>query len=142
MYRGRIDLMTYPDHDSGEIDSRLYARGVKTAKRPERKPKAAEPTEPVRSEVKKRIGIRDVIAGAIGRDNSKKESADDARKKRVEALPSEVREIYEKLPKNEIFYVDDVVKYGVTAQRFLYASTLLEINGLITVYPGARYCLK
>ncbi len=140
LYRGRIDLMTYPDLDSATIDMRLYARGVNTSKRTERNNKAMNASDSA-FEKKKRIGIMDVIAGAH-KNKTTKSASEPENIKKLESLPSDVRDVYEKLPKNTIFFVDDVEKYGVSASTFLYASTMLEINGLICSYPGARYCIK
>ena len=141
LYRGRIDLMTYPDTDSDEIDRRLYARGVKTARRHEEKSARASAPDPEKTEKKKRIGIRDILSGALNKETPKPASDPESEKKAA-ALPPDVRTVYDKLPKGTIFFIDDVEKYGITAQQFMYASTMLEIYGLLTSYPGARYCVK
>ena len=141
LYRGSIDLMTYPDLDSESIDARLYERGV-------RKSKGARTIIPRIHSIHdgKRIelpkGPHPAIAFA--KRNNKAEAEQESQsseqlQQKINSLPDNVRKIYDLLPKNELFIADEAVKYGISVQDFLYAATILEIKGLAVAFPGSKY---
>ena len=149
LYRGMLDLRSYPDAESEEIDSRLSARGVRSRAMPNvsDKKKAAETSYDRSADKKERIGIIDTISAALKKEKPTQKpssSSEDEEKLRsiLQSLPKDVVEVYEKMPKGEIFFSDDAQSYGISAQRFLMAVTLLEIKGLAQSFPGARFIIK
>ena len=143
LYRGTLDLMTYNSIDSQEIDVRLCTRSVKSkkSKSESNADKNAKSPRTKKTEKASRIGIRDVISDLV-KKNSVNTDKNDVDCKKLALLPKETREVYDKIPKNEIFFADDVEKYGISAREFMSAVTMLEIHGLARSYPGSRYTLE
>ncbi len=140
LYRGRIDLRTYPDLDTEEIDSRLYQRGVHKAKATGIVPRIQSIHDKKTIEFPKGPDPRVAFMNK-SRDSEKEYTSKESEriKQSIESLPEDLRLIYDKLPKNEVFVSDDAVKYGISAQEFLYAVTILELKGLAVAFPGSRY---
>lgn len=145
LYRGTVDLRTYAAFDGEYINNALSLRGVRS--RVERNSsdkilqKVRKRDVSASSDTKERIGIRDVISDFV----KKKQTVtrpDTEKESKLALLSEDVREIYDKLPKNEIFIADDVEKYGISVRRFMSAVTILEISGLAISYPGSRYTLQ
>lgn len=140
LYRGFIDLMSYPDLDGESIDARLYERGV-------RKSKAARTLVPrihnihdgKKVEIPK--GPHPSVAFTTRRNQSEDNDTQSSEQllQKVNSLPDNIRKIYDRLPKNELFIADEAVKYGISVQEFLYAATMLELQGLAVSFPGSRY---
>lgn len=142
LYSGTVDLKTYGATPSGEIDACLSRRGVYSKSIAANSIRAASDTAQTQeNKVQKRIGIRDVL-GELVKKKTSEPYTDPQKQKKLELLPKEVRDVYDKIPKNEIFIADDVEKYGISAREFMCAVTILEINGLAKAYPGSRYTLE
>lgn len=143
LYRGTLDLMTYKSLESQEIDVRLSARSVKS-KKLKSEAEVVDNTDLTRAkktDKSTRIGIRDVISDIV-KKNTDTINKNNEIPKKLELLPKQARAVYEKIPKNEIFFADDVEKYGISVSEFLSAVTILEIHGLARSYPGSRYTLE
>ncbi len=148
LYRGKIDLKSYEKLTGTEIDKRLSVRGVRDkcikAKIPEIQAKKAKSAV---TEIKAQengafaslIKLKDKKAKQGNQDNKEKTNNTSPN---AAMLSDELRLIYEKLPKDEMFLADDVVKYKISAQDFLSSVTMLEIYGLAVSYPGGRYVIK
>ena len=141
LYRGRIDLKSYPQKQPQQIDVLLSARGIKTAKLKTDRKKPGATSE------KRRIGTEPgAELTSIGsfmnlkKEKSKKDKTDNA--SAGSSLPSELLPLYEKLPKGEMFAADDVAEYGIGASEFLSGITMLEIYGVAKSYPGGRYLVE
>ena len=142
LYNGMVDLKTYSATPSEEIDTRLSRRGVYSKSIAASGSNAASDTmQKHENKTQKRIGIRDVL-GDLAKKKASESYVDPQKQKKLELLPKEARDVYDKIPKNEIFIADDVGKYGISAREFMCAVTILEINGLAKAYPGSRYTLE
>ncbi len=141
LYRGKIDLRTYENISSENIDVRLSARGIKSGKSTDKtvKPKAEDKKHAEKPERRERP-----LASFVKLKEKRREipTSDTLDKTDTSKLSDELRAIYDKLPKNEMFSADDVAAYGITAKDFMSGITMLEIYGLATSYPGGRYLLK
>lgn len=143
LYRGTVDLRTYPQYDGEYINNALLRRGVMSRAEKTRADRTSVSHANVQSkhQSKDKIGIRDVLSDLVKKKQTVN-NTDPQKEKKLALLSSEVRRVYDKIPKNEIFLADDVVRYGITAREFMSAVTILEISGLATSYPGSRYTLE
>lgn len=155
LYRGKIDLKTYEVSDSQHIDTMLSLRGIGVSKARasrEADEKNASATKIKQSKTSEkesggeRVGIMSAIALKIGLSSKKEDIAvaqatDTEKQRKIEKLSADVRTVYDKLPKNEMFSADDISKYSLSAREFMSAMTMLEIHGLARSYPGSRYTL-
>ena len=141
LYRGMVDLRTYPKYEDAYINDRLLCRGV--GSRATRSYDTKENSAKIQDSAPKtkKIGVRDVISGII-KKNQPQVRTDPQKENKLSLLPPDVREVYDLIPKNEIFFADDVERYGVSVKRFMSAVTILEISGLASSYPGSRYTLE
>ena len=146
LYRGKIDLKSYDALSSEQIDARLYARGVSKSKGSRRAPKAESKSinKPIKENLTEEQPSQKsggMFASFVKIKDSKKQKEEESGKD-TSMLSAELRTIYEKLPKGEMFASDDVAKYGISARDFMSGVTMLEIYGLAVSYPGGRYILK
>ena len=149
LYRGMLDLKTYPELDSAGIDAKLHALGVRSrtgvganavGRKPEEKSAEKKVQNAKITDKKERIGIIDTIASALKKE--KGTQPDNRTEELLGSLPADVRDVYEALPKEQMIFADDAQAYGISAQKFLMSMTLLEIKGLAEAFPGARFVLK
>lgn len=67
--------------------------------------------------------------------------SDEGAREREEALSQlceEERLLYERIPKGRAVHMDELVGDGLTAQKVMSKSTMLEVKGLIKFLPGGR----
>ncbi len=144
LYRGKIDLKSYDNIEPLQIDARLSARGIKSGKSrgkvssEQRKTKTDNTDNNKKEQPSKNVGGFSSLLKI--KDKQKEKSTQPYTD--TSMLSEELRSIYEKLPKSEMFSSDDVYKYGISARDFMSGVTMLEIYGLAASYPGGRYILK
>jgi DNA processing protein len=143
LYRGSVDLKTYPDLDSETIDGRLYERGVRTAKSQRKLVAGSYSFKDPEPEVhRKKPDPVKVFSDSMKKRKEDPPQLSQDHRQKIDALPANLRKIYDQIPKNVILVADEAVAYGVPVSDFMYAVTMLELQGLVVVFPGSRYCFK
>lgn len=91
-----------------------------------------KPEEPMQTEktVSLQTAGTDVTAGSVKADHSEELLA---------SLPEKYRNIFEELPMEKPFAMDQLVKYGYTPAELMPALTMLAVKGLIRSLPGGLY---